>query len=123
MAPESWIDQGFGARVRDDANLADQLVLLQQAVPAPADQFINLFEGQLNTQLVETGEETVGDRTWQMFEADSLLGEVLIWVNGDVGNTLAVALIGSSATFDDAREHLIEEVLTNISAGTNVGTG
>ena len=116
VAPEGWVDQGFGTTVRDDVNLADQLVLLQQAVPAPVDEFIGLFEGQLNTEVVETGEETFGDRTWQMFEAESLLGEVLLWVNDESGSTIAVGLVGNSATFDDAREHIIEEVLTTITA-------
>ena len=40
VSPEGWISQGFGTFVRDDASIADQLVLLQQAIPAPPAQFI-----------------------------------------------------------------------------------
>ena len=115
VSPEGWSDQGFGTFVRGDANLADQLVLLQQAIPAPAAQFIGLFEAQLETVFVEAGEQTVGDRTWSIFEGESSFGDARVWTFEDGGSTVAAGLIGNSASFDDATEHLMPEILGNLS--------
>ncbi len=118
VRPEGWSDQGFGASVRDDASIADQLVLLQQAAPAGEAQLVNLFATQFDFELIEAGGLTAGGRSWTMYEGESLLvGNVRLWTREDAGFTLAAALIGPEAGIADAQEHLIEEILANLRLG------
>lgn len=116
VRPEEWLDQGFGTTVRNDGNIADQLVLIQQALPSDIDSFLGLFGGQIDAEFVEAAEETVGDRTWRVFEAsDSIAGDAIAWAVESDGSTTLAALIGPGESFPDAREHLIPEVLTNLT--------
>ena len=114
-SPEDWIDQGFGTSIRDDSSIADQLVLLQQAVPADVDTFLGLFGGQIGAELIEAEEETFGDRAWRVFEGDSDIGSALAWAIEENGTTLVAVLVGNSDIFPDAREHVMPEVLTNLT--------
>ena len=115
VRPEDWIDQGFGTSIRDDSSIADQLVLLQQAVPADVDTFLGLFGGQIGAELIEAEEETFGDRAWRVFEGDSDIGSALAWAIEENGTTLVAVLVGNSDIFPDAREHVMPEVLTNLT--------
>lgn len=91
-------------------------MLIQQALPSDIDSFLGLFGGQIDAEFVEAAEETVGDRTWRVFEAsDSIAGDAIAWAVESDGSTTLAALIGPGESFPDAREHLIPEVLTNLT--------
>ena len=117
VRPRDWFHQGFGASVQDDANIADQLVLLQQAAPVSPAQVIELLGQQLDTELTSAGGTSPGGRVWDISEGSSSIGDVRLWTREDSGATLAVALIGSGDSFDDAEQHIIADVLTNIRVG------
>ncbi len=112
--PEGWIEQGFGVTVRDDANLAHQIALVQQGAPVGEDQLIGLLSGQLG-ELTETG--TVDDatgRTWTQWSIDEGPSSSEVFTHDEGGFTLIALVQGPQSDLPDALEHLVPTVLAEL---------
>ena len=112
--PENWIEQGFGVTVRDDANLAHQVALVQQGAPVGEGQLIGLLSGQIG-EVVEAG--TVDDdngRTWNRWSIDEGPSSSDVYTFDDGGFTLLVLVQGAPDDLADAATHLVPTLLTEM---------
>ena len=117
VRPESWFHQGFGASIQFDANISDQLVLLQQAALSSPEQVVTLLGQQFGAELTEAGGTSPGGQVWDVFDGSSAIGDLRLWTREESGVTLAVALIGNRDNFEAAEENIITEVLLNLRRG------
>ena len=117
VRPESWFHQGFGASIQFDANISDQLVLLQQAALSSPEQVVTLLGQQFGAELTEAGGTSPGGQVWDVFDGSSAIGDLRLWTREESGVTLAVALIGDRDNFEAAEENIITEVLLNLRRG------
>jgi len=115
VAPTGWTEQGPGVTVRNDANVAHQLVLLQQGAELPAEQFVGLLSQQLGGEAVPGGELEVAGRTWSINNVDSALGGIRIFTAEEDGFTFLVAAIGPEADIEDLQTHVLPTVFGEIA--------
>ena len=114
VLPEGWDDQGLGISVRSDSNLAHQTVVIQQAGPIPADQFIGLVAAQLGGEPIAAGTIDVGARTWDVYNLDGDAASTQAYLFEDGAFTFLVALIAQEDDLDEVASHIITPILENL---------
>ena len=114
VQPEGWVEQGFGVTVRDDANLAHQVALIQQGAPVGQQQLIGLLAGQLG-EPIETGTlDDANGRTWTQWSIDDGPTSAELFTLDEGGFTLLLLVQAPPADLADAVEHLVPTALTEL---------
>jgi len=114
VQPEGWVEQGFGVTVRDDANLAHQVALIQQGAPVGQQQLIGLLAGQLG-EPIETGTlDDANGRTWTQWSIDDGPTSAELFTLDEGGFTLLLLVQAPPADLTDAVEHLVPTALTEL---------
>lgn len=114
VVPEGWSDQGLGVFVRDDANIARQVVLVQQGAPLPETQLINLVQSQFGGDVVEDGAAEVGGQTWSRWRLSEGIADGVMFTRTENAFTFIVLVQASSSDLEDLETHVVPTVLEAI---------
>jgi hypothetical protein len=105
LRPDGWEETNPGVFSR---SALGETVLIQQAVPADPEQYLQIFLRQVGASGVPTpaGTRTANALTWTLYEAP-VQGNVVDIALAEAGErTLAVIVVGLPGKRDELREHV-----------------